>query len=223
MQKFKIGIVEDEKAIAEKVAEKLEAWQYEAIIFDNYTAIADQVRGNKVDLIILDIKLPAYDGFYWAQEIRKFSKMPILFLSSQNEPMSKITSVTVGGDVFIEKPFHLDVLISNVQALLRRSYDYNEQTDLVYRNLLLNIDNWAVTFDDRTESLTKNEGLLLKTFIQAPEKIHSRDQLMEVLWENSAFISENTLTQNVSRLRKKLEELTGEAYIETVRGMGYRL
>ncbi|MBC1434139.1 response regulator transcription factor [Paenilisteria rocourtiae] len=223
MKKFKVGIVEDETAIAEKIAEKLETWQYEAITYDDYTAIASQVKENIPDLIILDIKLPAYDGFYWAQEIRKFSKIPILFLSSQNEPMSKITSVTVGGDLFIEKPFNLDVLVSNVQALLRRSYDYNGQTNLVYKNVTLDIDNWAVTCNEKMEALTKNEGLLLRTFMQAPEKIHSRDQLMEVLWENAAFISENTLTQNVSRLRKKLGDLTGELYIESVRGMGYRL
>lgn len=223
MDKFRIGIVEDEPAIAAAIAEKLSQWQYEPVIYTDFTAIAKAVQQDPPHLLILDIKLPAFDGFYWAQEIRKFSTLPLLFLSSKNEPLSKITSVTVGGDAFLEKPFHPDVLIASIQALLRRSYAYNRQQELVYQKLALDLDSWEVTYQDKSEQLTKNEGLLLRVFLQEPQKIHSRQQLMELLWENALFINENTLTQNVSRLRKKLEQLTGSAYIEAVRGVGYRL
>lgn len=220
----KIGIIEDERAIADKIAEKLRQWQYEAVVFTDFEGIDQTFFAENPDLLIMDIKLPSFDGFYWARKIREKSVVPILFLSSQTEPLAKITSMTVGGDYFMEKPFNLDVLVSSVQALLRRNSEYQQnQLTLSFKGLNYNPENFILTYGEKQIELTKNEGILLRVFIQNSSRFLSRDELMEALWNESEFVNDNTLTVNVNRLRKRLVELTNEPFIETKRGVGYRL
>lgn len=212
----KIGIIEDERSIAEKIAEKLEQWQYETVIFSDFEHIDTAFFEEVPDLLIMDIKLPSFDGFYWARKIREKSTVPILFLSSQTEPLAKITSMTVGGDYFMEKPFNLDVLVSSVQALLRRNSEYqHDSVRLSFRGLSYNPENFLVSYEGKQLELTKNEGILLSFFIQNNNRFLSTDELMQALWNESEYVNDNTLTVNVNRLRKRLFDLTGKPFVET--------
>lgn len=220
----KIGIIEDERAIADKIAEKLQQWQYEAVIFSDFEHIDRTFFEEVPDLLIMDIKLPSFDGFYWARKIREKSVVPILFLSSQTEPLAKITSMTVGGDYFMEKPFNLDVLVSSIQALLRRNREYQQSSvTFSFEGLSYDTENFKLSYGDKEIELTKNEGILLRTFIHNSSRFLSRDELMEALWNESEYVNDNTLTVNVNRLRKRLVELTDRPFIETKRGVGYKL
>lgn len=174
------------------------------------------------ELVILDIMLPFFNGFYWCQKIREVSKVPIVFLSSANDNMNIVMAMNMGADEFIEKPFDLTVLTAKVQALLRRTYSFGGTTNAIeYKGALLNLNDAVLSYQEQRVELTKNEFRILQILLENAGKIVSRDTIMERLWENDSFVDDNTLTVNVTRLRKKLESIGMTDVIRTKKGIGY--
>ena len=177
-----------------------------------------------MDIIIMDIKLPYYNGFYWCAEIRKTSKVPIVFLSSADDNMNIVMAMNMGGDEFIEKPFDLNVLTAKVQALLRRAYSFQGNVNVLeHEGMLLNLNDASLSYKGEKISLTKNEFRILQMLMENAGKIVARDDIIARLWESDEFIDDNTLTVNVARLRKKLENADMEGRIKTKKGIGYYL
>lgn len=221
---YRILIVEDDVTIAENVAAHLNRWDYETKQIEDFKNIIDEFVQFAPQLVILDIGLPFYNGFYWCQEIRKISSVPILFLSSMNDNMNIVMAMNMGGDEFIEKPFDLNVLTAKVQALLRRAYSFQGNVNVSeYGGMLLNLNDATLSYDGEKISLTKNEFRILQILMENADKIVSRDDIIARLWESDEFIDDNTLTVNVARLRKKLENAGMEGWIKTKKGIGYYL
>ena len=174
------------------------------------------------DLVLLDIGLPFYNGFYWCTQIRQVSDVPIIFISSASDNMNIVMAMNMGGDEFIEKPFDLHVVTAKVQALLRRTYSYRGSASLMeYKGCILNLADATVTYQDRKTDLTKNEFKIFQCLLENAGKIVTRDEIIARLWESDAFIDENTLTVNVARLRKKLAQIGLEEAVVTKKGIGY--
>ena len=221
---YKILIVEDDNTIAERLASHLKKWNYKTVCVRDFKNVMEEFKKTDPQLVILDIGLPFYNGFYWCQEIRKVSKVPVLFLSSASDNMSIIMAVNMGGDDFIAKPFDLNVLTAKVQALLRRTYEFAGATNLLeHKGAILNKENGILTYQGEKIELTKNEWRILQVLMEHKGKAVSRDTLMMRLWESDSFIDDNTLTVNVTRLRRKLEEIGLSDYIQTKKGVGYLL
>ncbi|MWC30277.1 response regulator transcription factor [Paenibacillus sp. MMS18-CY102] len=219
---FRIMIVEDDDKIRTIVADALRKWQYEVIEITSFEHILNEFITEHPHLIVLDINLPMYDGFYWCQQIRSVSKVPIIFLSSRDQNMDVIMAINMGGDDFVQKPFDLGVLVAKVSALLRRNYTYQDEgLQLSHRQLIVHLSNSSVQYIDQTAELTRNEFIILQTLMRSIGKIVSRDDLMQVLWNDEQFIDDNTLTVNVNRLRRKIAMLGLEDFIATRKGMGY--
>lgn len=182
---------------------------------EEYTAFDPQ-------LVIMDIILPFYNGFHWCTQIRQISSVPILFLSSASDNMNIVMAMNMGGDDFVEKPFDLNVLTAKIQALLRRAYSFTGQLNVLeYRDVILNLNDAAVTFHGERMELTKNDFKILQILMENAGKIVKRDRIMERLWESDEFIDDNTLTVNMTRLRKKLESIGICDFIATKKGIGY--
>ena len=219
---YKILIVEDDNTIAERLASHLKKWNYKTVCVRDFKNVMEEFKKTDPQLVILDIGLPFYNGFYWCQEIRKVSKVPVLFLSSASDNMSIIMAVNMGGDDFIAKPFDLNVLTAKVQALLRRTYEFAGATNLLeHKGAILDKENGILTYQGEKIELTKNEWRILQVLMEHKGKAVSRDTLMMRLWESDSFIDDNTLTVNVTRLRKKLEEAGLTDFIQTKKGVGY--
>lgn len=221
---YKILIVEDDRTIAENLTAHLRRWNYEVEYVEDFKNVMEQFGRFDPQLVLLDIVLPFYNGFYWCQEIRKISNVPIIFLSSANDNMNIVMAMNMGGDEFIEKPFDLSVVTAKVQAVLRRVYSLQGVVNVMeYQGLLLNLGDAIVTFQGEKLELTKNEFRILQVLMENAEKIVSRDEIIARLWESDEFIDDNTLTVNVARLRKKLESLGAKDLIRTKKGVGYFL
>ena len=193
-------------------------------LIEDFSNVMAEVEACNPHLILMDIKLPSYNGYYWCQEIRKTSKVPIMFLSSASDNMNIVMAVNMGGDDFLAKPFDLDVLTVKIQAMLRRSYDFVDAGDtLEYRGMILNLGDATVLYNGNRVELTRNELKILQTLLENKGKIVTRDILMTKIWESDDYIDENTLSVNVNRLRKKLAEIGLEELIVTKKGMGYKL
>ncbi|EFM11159.1 two component transcriptional regulator, winged helix family [Paenibacillus curdlanolyticus YK9] len=219
---FRIMIVEDDVKIRTIVADALRKWQYEVLEITSFEHVLQQFTDEQPHLVVLDINLPLYDGFYWCQKIRAISKVPIIFLSSRDQNMDVIMAINMGGDDFVQKPFDLGVLVAKVSALLRRNYTYQDEgLQLAHRQLIVHLSNSSVQYRDQTSELTRNEFIILQTLMRSIGKIVSRDDLMQVLWNDEQFIDDNTLTVNVNRLRRKIAMLGLEDFIATRKGMGY--
>nr|SUY23846.1 two-component response regulator [Clostridioides difficile] len=171
----------------------------------------------------MDINLPFYDGFHWCNEIRKISKVPIIFISSRNSNMDVIMGVNLGADDYIQKPFSVDVLVAKVNALLRRTYNFvdNNSNQIIHNGVTLDLSTATINYEDNTIELTKNEIKILHELMKYKGQIVSRNKLMKKLWDNDWFVDDNTLTVNVNRIRSKLNEIGLEDFIETKRGLGY--
>ena len=219
---YRVMIVEDDEIIAKSVADYLEKWNYSTFVVENFqNVVADFVDYNP-DLVLMDINLPYYDGYYFCEEIRKLSKVPVVFLSSANDDMNIVMAMTIGADDFIEKPFKLVVLKAKIEALLRRVYNFNVGSQLInYKNIIFDANKDSVKHGENTVELTKNESKILTVLLENREKIVSRENLMNALWESDSFVDENTLSVNVNRLRTKLKELGVENFIMTKKGKGY--
>ncbi|MFH5811135.1 response regulator transcription factor [Companilactobacillus sp. FL22-1] len=219
----KIMIIEDDPSISQLISENLEKWQMSSYITKDFNNIIEQFNDYQPDLVLLDINLPVFDGYYWNQEIRKVSKIPIIIISSRNSNMDQIMSMNMGADDFVEKPFSIDILIAKINALLRRTYDFTKRTDDVieHNGLKLNLSSGTVEIDNNKIDLSKNEYKLLQRLLKDQGKIVTREQLLNFMWDDERFVDDNTLTVNINRLRGKIEKYGLKNYIVTKVGQGY--
>lgn len=221
---YRVMIVEDDEVIAGTLKKHLEQWQYDVHIVSDLSDVMGEFANYSPHLVLMDIKLPFYNGYHWCSEIRKVSKLPIMFLSSASDNMNIVMAMNMGGDDFVAKPFDLDVLTVKVQALIRRSYDFSVGSSVIsHRDAMLNLTDATLNYKDEKIELTKNELKILQTLMENKEKIVSRDDLMAKIWESDDYIDENTLSVNVNRLRKKLSAIGLDDFIITKKGLGYKL
>lgn len=219
---YRILIVEDNAGIAAAMKKHIQAWGLDAMCVQDFQNVLSAVGEYQPHLILLDISLPFFNGYYWCGEIRKTSKVPIVFISSASENMNIIMAMNMGGDDFIAKPFDLTVLMAKIQAILRRTYDFSGQAPVLqHRGAVLNTADATLTFQGERIELTKNDYRILQALLERKGKVVSREKLMERLWETDSFVDENTLTVNINRLRKKLDAAGLTHFITTKVGMGY--
>ena len=215
-------IVEDDFSLASAMKEQIEAWGYEVNTVNNFQKVKEEFVEANPHLVLLDISLPFFNGYYWCTEIRKISNVPIVFISSTAENMNIVMAMNMGGDDFISKPVDLGVLTAKIQAIFRRAYNMNiTPSVLEHKGAALNLNDGTLDFDGKQIELTKNEFKILHTLMEKKGSIVSREQLMQKLWQDDCYVEENTLTVNVTRLRKKLEAAGLKDYIVTKVGMGY--
>ncbi len=219
---YRLMIVEDDLGIAEAVAEQAAAWDFEVRAVSDFRGVMSEFADFSPHIVLLDISLPFYDGYYWCAEIRRASKVPIIFISSASDNMNIIMAMNLGADDFIAKPFDMSVLMAKVQALLRRTYDFAAGVPIIeHRGALLNTADGTLVFNGEQISLTQNEFRILMCLMENKGRTVSRERLMERLWNTDSFVDENTLTVNVNRLRKKLDSAGLEGFIGTKFGVGY--
>ena len=220
---FKIMVVEDDVSLKNIIAKCLTKWGHDVHQIENLENIIEEFKNYNPELVLLDINLPFYDGFHWCNEIRKISKVPIIFISSRNSNMDVIMGVNLGADDYIQKPFSVDVLVAKVNALLGRTYNFvdNNSNQIIHNGVTLDLSTATINYEDNTIELTKNEIKILHELMKYKGQIVSRNKLMKKLWDNDWFVDDNTLTVNVNRIRSKLNEIGLEDFIETKRGLGY--
>ncbi len=219
---YKILIVEDDLGIANAIKLQAETWNFDVKIIEDFNNVLTEFSEFEPHIVLMDISLPFFDGYYWCKKIRNISKVPIIFISSANDKMNIIMTINMGADDFISKPFDMNVLIAKIQALLRRTYDFTSTNSILEHNgAFLNTEDNTLTFNDKKIELTKNDYKILLCLMTNKGKVVSRDELMEQLWETDVFIDENTLTVNVNRLRKKLDNVGLKNFISTKFGIGY--
>ena len=219
---YRIFIVEDDAAIAQAVCEQAESWALEARCVSDFRRVAEEAAAYGPHLILLDISLPFFDGYHWCRQIRRTSRVPIIFLSSAADNMNIVMAMNMGGDDFIAKPFDLNVLLAKIQAILRRTYDFAAPAPtLEHRGAVLNTADASLTYRGQRIELTKNDYRILQTLLERKGSVVSRETPMEKLWETDSFVDENTLTVNIARLRRKLEAAGLPDYITTKKGLGY--
>lgn len=217
-------MVEDDEIIARSIREHLQAWNYDVCCVEDFSNVVAEFVRFDPQLVIMDITLPFFNGYHWCSEIRKISKVPVIFLSSAADNMNIVMAVNMGADDFIPKPFDLEVLTVKIQAMLRRSYDFaGTGSMLEHKGAILNLNETTLTYQEQKIELTKNEFRILEILMENKEKVVSRETLMTKLWESDNYVDENTLSVNVNRLRKKLEAVGLEEFILTKKGIGYRL
>ena len=220
----KIFLVEDDKTISQLVAKNLTNWGYQVQEVKDFQTILKQIDDFQPHLIILDISLPFFNGYYWCQEIRKTSRVPIMFLSSHDQPMDIVMAINMGADDFVTKPFEMTVLMEKIQGLLRRTYDFvGEQSLLWFEQVALDLKTMQVSYTEAVEELTRNEFQILRVLFEHGKEVVSREALMRELWNSDIFVDDNTLSVNIARLRKKLTELGLPDLIATKKGVGYGL
>ena len=220
----KILLVEDDEVIRQQVKKILEQWEYEVVLVEDFMEVLSLFVKEEPHLVLMDIGLPLFNGYHWCQEIRKVSKVPIMFLSSRDQAMDIVMAINMGGDDFVTKPFDQNVLLAKFQGLLRRSYEFGkDQSLLEYMGVILNLKAMDLVYQGEVVSLTKNEFQILQVLFERSGNIVSREDLMKELWNSDFFIDDNTLSVNVARLRKKLEAVGLKDFIETKKGVGYGL
>ena len=219
---YRLLIVEDDKGIAESIKKQAEQWELDVRCVENYRNVMTEFAEFDPHIILLDIALPFFNGYHWCNEIRKVSKVPIIFISSASDNMNMIMAMNMGADDFIAKPFDQSVLMAKLQAMLRRTYDFATSVPVLeHRGALLNTGDNTLTYKDEKITLSKNEFRILLILMENKGKVVSREKLMEQLWETDSFVDENTLSVNVNRLRKRLEAAGLEDFITTKFGVGY--
>ena len=219
---YRILIVEDDEIIAGLVKKHLESWGYQVDLISDFSQVLAEFVRKDPQLVLLDLKLPFFNGFHWCEEIRKISQVPVIFLSSAADNMNMVMAMSRGADDFIAKPFDLEVLAAKVQAILRRTYSFGNTSNLMeYKGTVLNLGNGTLTVGEQKLELTKNELKILQILYEHRGKVVSRDAIMTRLWESDSFVDDNTLTVNVTRLRKKIEGAGLKGFILTKKGMGY--
>lgn len=219
---YKIMIIEDDLTIAKTLKDHLSKWDYKVDYVTDFKNIIEQFNELDPNIVLLDIMLPFFNGFYWCSEIRKISKVPVMFISSASDNMNIVMAMNMGGDDFIAKPFDLNVMTAKLGALLRRSYSLQSQINVIEHNgVVLNLNDTTLSFENNKIELTKNDYKILQLLMENAGKVVSRDEIMQRLWESDQFIDDNTLTVNITRLRKKLSEIGLDNYIKTKKGLGY--
>ncbi|MDO4571910.1 MAG: response regulator transcription factor [Clostridia bacterium] len=219
----RILIVEDDAVIAGEIARHLGRWDMEPVVAEDFSDVLGTFRRAEPRLVLLDISLPRFNGFYWCERIRAESKTPIIFLSSRQESMDIVMAVNMGGDDYIVKPVAMDVLMAKIQAMLRRSYDYETAPGLRLGPWRFDAASLSLRGDGGQVDLTRNEARILQTLLSSRGAVVSREKLMLALWDSDAFVDDNTLTVNVNRLRRTLRTAGLEGCIETHKGLGYSL
>ncbi|MBU5455086.1 response regulator transcription factor [Caproiciproducens sp. MSJ-32] len=219
---YRILIIEDDLVIAKSIKKHIKSWGYEVECVTDFKNVISDFISYDPQLVLLDISLPFFNGFHWCSEIRKLSKVPIIFISSASDNMNIVMAMNMGGDDFITKPFDLNVLTAKVMALLRRTYDFAGQTSLLeHRGVILNISDATLIYNNEKIQLTKNENKILHVLIENKGKSVTREDIMIKLWETDSYVDDNTLTVNVTRLRKKLQDIGLNNFIITKKGIGY--
>lgn len=216
--------MEDDETIARLIKKHLEKWEYEVSTVQDFGNVLGEFAACDPQLVLLDIRLPFYNGYHWCTQIRQVSKVPIIFLSSVSDNMNIVMAMNMGADDFIPKPFDLEVLTAKVQALLRRSYDFAGSSSMLeHKGMLLNLSDATILYQEQKVELTKNELKILQTLIENETQVVTRETLMTRLWESDMYVDENTLSVNVNRLRKKLTSIGLEDSILTKKGIGYQI
>jgi two-component system response regulator protein BraR/BceR len=216
--------VEDDAVIAREIQKNLAKWDLESLIADDFQNVIQTFRTFEPHLVLMDISLPFFNGYYWCGEIRKNSNVPVIFLSSHTENMDILLAINMGGDDYITKPIAMEVLIAKIQAMLRRSYTYySENTSIEFCGAFLDIGQSCVSRGGQKIELTKNELKILQVLLENRNSIVSREAIMLRLWDSDSFVDENTLTVNVNRLRKTLESIGLDSCILTHKGQGYSI
>lgn len=219
---YKIFIVEDDMGIAQAIKKQAEMWELQAKYAENFRDVLNDFLQYNPHLVLLDISLPFFNGYHWCNEIRKISKVPIIFISSASDNMNIVMAMNMGADDFISKPFDQGVLMAKIQAMIRRTYDFASAVPVLeHREAVLNTGDSTLTYNNQKIDLTKNEFRILLTLMESKGKIVSREKLMERLWETDSFVDENTLTVNINRLRKKLDNAGLDSFITTKVKQGY--
>lgn len=219
---YRIFLVEDDPGIAEAIQTQARMWELEVIIVQDFRRVLEEFASCNPHLVLMDLALPFFNGYHWCAEIRRLSKVPLIFLSSASDNLNQVMAMNMGGDDFIAKPFDLSLLIAKMQALLRRSYDFAGTLPVLeHRGAFLNTGDNTLTYQGTTIDLSKNEYRILHALLENKGRVVSRERLMELLWESDSFVDENTLTVNVNRLRRKLEAAGLSHFIVTKFGVGY--
>lgn len=225
---YRILMIEDDPKIASILSEYLMRYEYQVELINEFNNIKEEFIKHSPDLVLLDINLPYFDGFYWCRQIRSISNVPVIFISARTDELNQVMAVENGGDDYITKPFHLDVVVAKIKSVLRRTYgEYAlnsfQQPTFDVSGLFLYQDKHEMMWKDQKVSLTNKEFRLIHKLAEQVERIVTRDDLLEALWDDLDFVDDNTLTVNVTRLRKRLADIGIEDAIQTVRGQGYRL
>lgn len=219
----RIFIVEDEEKIRNELSTFLNRYGYETNYSLNFGNIVEDVLKENPHIILLDINLPQYDGYYICREIRKKSNVPIIVVTSRDSEVDELMSMNLGADDFVTKPYNTQILLARISAIIKRTYNNEEMEIFEYKNLKYNLSTSEVEFNENKVDLTKNESRILYILIKNNGKIVSRDDLIKALWQSDEFVDDNTLTVNINRLRKKIEEIGAKEYLQTKRGQGYSL
>lgn len=226
MEKHRIFIVEDDQKIASLLAANLRKYQYEVAVVENFDAIIEEFQSFNPHIVLLDINLPSYDGYYWCRQLRQITTCPILFISARSGEMDQVFALENGGDDFITKPFNYEIVLAKIRSYLRRTYgEYaakQEERTIQQGQLTLYLERMELHLGDNVIPLQKKECVILELLMSQAPKVVTRDQLLEELWDDQAFVDENTLNVNMTRVRKKLADYDVASSIETVRGAGYR-
>lgn len=222
--KEKIFIIEDEEKIRRELGTFLNKYGYDVLTSDNFENIVEETLKAAPNVVLLDINLPYYDGYYICREIRKNSNVPIIVVTSRDSDMDELMSMNLGADDFITKPYNTQILLARIASIIRRTYNNNIDMEIFsHRELKYNLSTSEIEFEGKKQELTKNESKIIYILIKNKEKIVSRDELMKALWQSDEFVDDNTLTVNINRLRKKIDEIGAVGYLQTKRGQGYIL
>jgi DNA-binding response OmpR family regulator len=222
---YKVMIVEDDKALCSNMSDVLRKWGFETVGVYDFKNIVNEYAKYKPNLVIMDVNLPYFDGFYWCKKIRELSKVPIMFVSSRDTNMDVIMAVNNGADDYITKPFTMDILVAKINAILRRTYSYTDTSPdlLECDGVILNLIDSTLLYNDCKIELTKNEFKVMLLLMKSKGKAVSRERIMRALWEDDSFVNDNTLTVNINRLRMKLKDIGLTDYIQTKKGYGYMI
>lgn len=218
----KILIVEDDPVIANVLKQHLQAWNYEVETVADFKKVLEHFLSFEPQMVLMDISLPFFNGYHWCTEIRKCSEVPVIFISAASDNMNIVMAISMGGDDFIAKPFDLNVVTAKIQAWMRRTYTFQNQMHILERHgVILNIGSAELSYEDKKIELTKNDFKIMQILMEHAGEVVSREEIMKRLWESDEFIDDNTLTVNITRLRKKLEEIGITNFIVTKKGIGY--
>ncbi len=220
---YKITIIEDDAEIARGMATVLQKWGYEAKCVQNFARVLEEINAYQPHLVLMDISLPQFNGYYWCQKLRETSHIPVIFVSSRSDSMDVVMAVNMGGDDYIQKPFAPEVLVAKVQAMLRRTYDFEKEQTVLIGTAQYDEKAGLLEAGQERFLLTRNENRILSVLTAKRGRIVSREDIMLALWDSDEFVDDNTLTVNINRLRKTLEKAGVKDAITTHKGQGYRL
>ncbi|MGX9755398.1 winged helix-turn-helix domain-containing protein [Clostridioides difficile] len=221
---YKILLIEDDIDLSKEIALALERWGFKVEAIGNFELILEEFIDKKPDVVLLDVNLPLYNGFYWCEKIRAISNVPIIFLSSRDSDMDLIMGINNGGDDYITKPFSIDILVTKINGIIRRAYNYSDSNSILYyKDLMFDVGKGIIKHKckEKDIELTKNEIKILTLLLKNKNKVVSRESLMMALWDNDEFVTDNALTVNMNRLRGKVKELGFDDFIKTKKGIGY--